>query len=265
MEENADVAGIVMQNPHKPVIWAGASALRPAIDIAGRAAFAAPFSYEQGGLDVARKSRAIAPLAAAVLTLPTLAGCGSGGGNTVAGTGNGTSGTSSAQAAPPGQLFPDNFKGVCSGASVSAATAYVAGSKAHKALYFASYKDDFSDHSSSLPADWTVQYSQTGDAFKAIDLVVCAKRTAAHEVKVCDKYKTDGKPSQNKVRWHTATYALTAWEAKTGKKLAESSVEATDTDCPMFENFSSDSETVDDYASPSEAAVADFMRPHVTR
>jgi hypothetical protein len=205
---------------------------------------------------VARISRAIAPFAAAVLAFPTLAGCGSG-------AGSGGSATQTA-AAPAGQLFPDNFKGVCSGAPVSAATAYAPGSKAHKALYFETYKDDYSDHSSSLPADWTVQYSQTGDAFRAIDIVVCAKRTAAKEVKVCDKYKTDGKPSQNKVRWHTATYELSAWEAKTGKRLAQSVVEASDTDCPMFESFTSDGETLDDYASPSRAAVADFLKPHVT-
>jgi hypothetical protein len=208
-------------------------------------------------------SEAIAPFAAAVLTLPALAGCGSGGGNKAAGLDKGGSATPTA-AAPAGQLFPDNFKGVCSGAPVSAATAYVPGSKPHKALYFQTYKDDFSDHSSSLPADWTVQYSPTSDAFKAIDLVVCARRTAAREVKVCDQYKTDGKPSQNKVRWHTATYELTAWEAKTGKKLAQSTIEATDPDCPMFESFTGDSETIDDYASPSGAAVADFLKPHIS-
>jgi hypothetical protein len=210
---------------------------------------------------VAQLFRMVAPFAAAVLTFPTLAGCGSRAGNTAAG--NSGSATQTA-AAPAGQLFPDAFKGVCSGASVSAATAYVPGSKAHKALFFESYKDDFSDHSSSLPGDWTVQYSPTGNAFTAIDLVVCAKRTAAKEVKVCDKYKTEGKPSQNKVRWHTATYELTAWEAKTGKKLAQSTVEANDMDCPMFENFSSDTDTVDDYASPSSAQVSEFLRPHIT-
>jgi hypothetical protein len=230
------------------------------IDIGARGAFAAGSSYEQGGLDVARICRAIAPFAAAVLTLPTVAGCGSGGGNKAAGVDGGGSATQTAAA----QLFPDNFKGVCSGASVSAATAYVSGSKTHKALYFQTYKDDFSDHSTSLPADWTVQYSQTGDSFKAIDLVVCARRTAAREVKVCDQYKTEGKPSQNKVRWHTATYEFTAWEAKTGKKLAQSTIEATDADCPMFETFSSDSETLDDYASPSGAAVTDFLKPHIS-
>lgn len=204
--------------------------------------------------------KAVTPLAAAALALASLGSCGKNGGNSAAGDANGAA---AAQAALVSKLFPDNFKGVCSGASFSAATAYDPAAKAHKALYFQTYKDDFSDHSSSLPTDWTVQFSPSSDAFRAIDLVVCAKRTAAKEVKVCDQYKTEGKASQNKVRWHTATYALTLWEAKTGKKLAESTLEATDTDCPMFENFQNDSDTIDDFASPSSSAVADFLRPHM--
>jgi hypothetical protein len=211
-----------------------------------------------------RALRAVIGFAAAGLAVAALGSCGKGFGGKSGNDAQSGNGAAGASAAPAGQLFADNFKGVCSGASVSAATAYVPGSKTHKALYFETYKDDLSDHSSSLPGDWTVQYSQTGDAYKAIDLVVCARRTAAREVKVCDQYKTDDKPSQNKVRWHTATYELSAWEAKTGKKIAQTIVEATDTDCPMFESFSSDSETIDDYASPSSAAVADFLRPHIT-
>jgi hypothetical protein len=166
---------------------------------------------------------------------------------------------------PAGLLFPDNFKGVCSGASVSAATAYDPAGKAHKALYFATYKDDLTDSSSSLPADWTVRFASDHDALRAIDLVACARRTAAREVKVCDKYKTDDKPSQNKVRWHTATYELSLREAKTGKTLATTTLEATDAECPMIWSFSSDSETADGYASPSDTAVADFLRPHMAR
>jgi len=204
--------------------------------------------------------KAVMAFAAAGLAVAALGSCGKGFGGKA---GKEAKGESGAQAAPAGQLFADNFKGVCSGAPVSAATAYDPAAKAHKALYFETYKDDLSDHSSSLPGDWTVQYSQTGDAYRAIDLVACARRTAAREVKVCDKYKTDDKPSQNKVRWHTATYELSAWEAKTGKKIAQTTVEATDADCPMFESFSGDSETIDDYASPSSAQVADFLRPHM--
>ena len=131
-------------------------------------------------------------------------------------------------------------------------------------MYFATYKDDLLDQSSSLPPDWTVQFSAEGDALRAIDLVACAKRTAAREVKVCDGYESDGAATQNKVRWHTATYELSVREARTGKTLAETTVEATSTDCPMFMNFDGTSDTVDGYASPADSAVTEFLRPHMT-
>jgi hypothetical protein len=209
---------------------------------------------------VATTSRAFIAFPAAVVAFAALASCGGDRGTNAGSDANGGTGAQTAQAS---QLFPDNFKGVCSGASVSAATAYDPGAKAHKALYFATYQDDFGDRSSSLPADWTVQFSPSSDAFRAIDLVACARRTAAREVKICDGYKKDDKPTQNKVRWHTATYELSVREARTGKKLAETTVEANDSDCPMFENFDKSSDTVDDYASLSDSAVADFLRPHI--
>ncbi|MEA3038742.1 MAG: hypothetical protein QOE79_1255 [Sphingomonadales bacterium] len=208
---------------------------------------------------MARAYRAIAGLAAAAFVL---ASCGKGGGN---GVGSDAKGGSGAPAVPPNMLFPDNFKGVCSGASVSAATAYDPAAKAHKALYFATYKDDLTDSSSSLPADWTVRFASDHDALRAIDLVACARRTAAREVKVCDKYQNNGSASQNKVRWHTATYELSLREAKTGETVATTTLEATDAECPMLWSFSSDSETADGYASPSDSAVADFLRPHIVR
>jgi hypothetical protein len=198
---------------------------------------------------------------AAILALAALGSCGGGGS---AGGGSDAKGGSGAQTAQATPLFPDNFKGVCSGASVSTATPYEEGAKAHKALYFATYKDDFTDQSSSLPGDWTVLFSAQGDALKAIDLVVCARRTAATQVKVCDGYKNHDKPTENKVRWHTATYELSVREARTGKTLAETTAEATDSSCPMFMSFDGDSETVDAYASLPNATVADFLRPHMS-
>jgi hypothetical protein len=45
--------------------------------------------------------------------------------------------------------------------------------------------------------------------------------------------------------------------------LATTTMEATDRDCPMFQTFDSDSETVDGYAGLSDTAVADFLRPHI--
>ena len=215
---------------------------------------------------MATSFKAIIPFPAAVLALSALAACGgeSGGGNEAA-TAPGAAPASNASAAAASQLFPHDFQGVCSGATVSRATAYDPAATTHKALYFGTYRDDFMDRSSSLPDDWTVQYSQTGNAYAAVDLVVCARRTAAQQVKVCDGYQNDGRPTQNKVRWHTATYELSVREATTGRELAKTTAEANSTTCPMFANFSSDSETIDDYAWLSESQVADFLRPHMTR
>ena len=74
-------------------------------------------------------------------------------------TGSAAKDGAGAQTAQASQLFPDDFKGVCSGASVAAATAYDPAAATHKALHFATYKDDFTDRSTSLPGDWTVQWS----------------------------------------------------------------------------------------------------------
>jgi hypothetical protein len=214
------------------------------------------------GLDVAREFRAISAFPAAIFAVAALSSCG---GDGDSGGGSAAAGGTGAQTAQASQLFPDNFKGVCSGATVSTATAYDPAASGHKALYFATYEDDFTDRSSSLPGDWTVQFSPEGDALRAIDLVVCARRTAARQVKVCDGYQNDGRPTQNSVRWHTATYELSVREARTGRQLAQSTAEATNSDCPMFMSFDNDSEAVDAYASLPDSAVTDFVRPHITR
>jgi hypothetical protein len=212
-------------------------------------------------------SNAIVPFPAALLALAALASCGGDHSNASASAGDGASagnGGAPAPVAVGSQLFPDNFKGVCSGAPVSNAAAYDPHATAHKALYFATYRDDFTDQSSSLPRDWTIQWSQAGDALRGIDLVVCARRTAAQQVKVCDNYQTNGGATHNMVRWHTATYELSLREAKTGRQLATTTAQATASDCPMFWSFSGDSDTADGYANLPDAVVNDFLRPHIT-
>ena len=220
------------------------------------------------GLDVAIRFRAIIAFPAAFLAFAALASCGGDQDSGVGSEANSGAVTAPAGAnatAPASPLFSNNFEGVCSGATVSAATAYDPSATTHKALFFETYRDDFMDRSTSLPRDWTVQWSPNGDALRAIDLVVCARRTAAREVKMCDGYQTRGRPTQNRVRWHTATYELSVREARTGRQLAQTTAEATDTNCPMFQSFDGDSDTVDGYASLSDSAVADFLRPHITR
>ena len=85
------------------------------------------------------------------------------------------------------------------------------------------------------------------------------------EVRVCSGFRSNGRETQNRVRWHTATYELSVREARTGRELAKTTAEATNADCPMFQTFNGESETVDGYASLSDTAVADFLRPHITR
>ena len=201
--------------------------------------------------------RTIIAVPAAALSLAVLASCGEEGSS----GGNG-SGDPAAQAS---LLFPDGFKGVCSGASVSAATAYDPAAATHKALYFTTHRDDFTDRSHSLPPDWTVLFSPDRDALRAVDLVVCARRTAAQQVKICDGYRSKGRETQNRVRWHTATYELSVREARTGRELAKTTAEAASETCPMFQNFDGEADTVDGYASLPDAAVTDFLRPHITR
>ena len=208
------------------------------------------------GHDVAKTLPAIIAFPITVLALAACGGQDSSDGSDAAGE----AGDEAVQAS---LLFPDNFKGVCSGATVSTATAYDPAATPHKALYFETYKDDFLDQSSTLPGDWTVQFSPDRDALRAIDLVACARRTAAQQVKVCDGYETDDKPTDNKVRWHTATYELSVREATTGRELAKTTIEATDSDCPMFQTFDGDSDTVDGYASLPDSAVTDFLRQHI--
>jgi hypothetical protein len=188
---------------------------------------------------VATSFRAFIAFPAALLAVAILASCGGDRGGNAGSDANGGAGTQAAQAS---QLFPDNFKGVCSGATVSTATAYDPRATAHKALYFATYRDDLLDQSSSLPPDWTILFSANGDALRGIDLVACARRTAARQVKVCDGYQNHGAPTQNRVNWHSATYELSVREARTGRQLAQTTVEATASACPMFQSFDSDTE-----------------------
>lgn len=161
-------------------------------------------------------------------------------------------------------LSAQDFDAVCSGASVSDATAYDKSAASHKALFFESGDTGMNDHSiTALPKDWTVTYTSKGADFTAVDLVACAKRVEEKQVKVCDDYKSDGKPTKNRVRWHTATYELTVHAASTGKELEKKTYEATDSGCPMFVSFSGDDETKDEYASVPKDVIVELLKPYV--
>lgn len=214
--------------------------------------------------------RSVIASSAAGLMLATLSACGGGNGDTgdagadAVRNANAELEKAKADLSASTRLLPDAFKGVCSGAPVSAATAYDPRGTTHKALYFATYRDDFMDQSSSLPQDWTVPFSAESDALRAVDLVVCARRTAAREVRICDGYQSNGRATQNRVRWHTATYELSVREARTGRQLAQTTAQATNAQCPSYQTFRGEAEMIDGYASLPDGVVADFLRPHMT-
>lgn len=197
-------------------------------------------------------------LSVAVLCL-SLGGCG---GSDDGGSG-GDGGDGGDDKAADSPLFPDDFKSVCQGATVSSATAYDPAATSHKALYFASHEDSLIDQSSQLPADWTVTFEPEGNALKAVDLVACVERTAEKLVETCTGYQDDGEDTGKEVRWHTATYDVSVHAATTGEVLKETVIEARDKECPSFVMFDEDEDTVDDYAAVPEEKVVALLKPFV--
>jgi hypothetical protein len=199
---------------------------------------------------------------AAVLGL-SLSSCGGSGdgGSGDGGSNDGPTGTDTNAAETP--LLPDDFEAVCQGATVSKATPYDEAATTHKALYFATFEDSLLDQSTDLPADWTVTFAATGNPLQAVDLVACVVRSADTLVRTCTGYQDDGKDTGNEVRWHTATYDVSVREATTGTALTETTIEASDKDCPSFVMFDEGEKTADQYASVPKEKLINLLRPFV--
>jgi hypothetical protein len=205
-----------------------------------------------------RTSRIGVVVSAAVLAL-SLGGCG--GSDDGDSDGGDRSGADPDAADTP--LFPDDFKPVCEGATVSTATAYDQAAASHKALYFATYEDSLIDQSSNLPKDWTVLFSASGNALQGIDLVACSVRTAEKLAQTCTGYEDDGKETGNEVRWHTATYEVSVREATTGTVLKQETIEATDESCPSLVMFDEGETTVDQYDDVPDEKIVALLKPFV--
>ena len=185
-----------------------------------------------------------------------LTACGSDGSD---GSG-GSSGSGGGDAAA--QLFPDDFKGVCSGATQSGATDYETAT-AHKALYFETYEEDLVDQSTQLPTDWTVTFDPGTDALAAVDVVACAVRTSEELAQTCDGYEDDESGTSGSVNWYTGTYELTVYAAHGGEELGSTTLDASDDQCPLIATFDEGETEVDMYASPSDEDVTGFLKQFV--
>jgi hypothetical protein len=167
--------------------------------------------------------------------------------------------------ARPKQLLPDSFKGNCDGATYSFAKPYDKTATGHKAIFFETYRDHgYLDESQYLPDDWTVKFDAATDAYAAVDLTICAKRTAEAFVKDCTGYTVDDKPDPLVVKMFSATYTVTAHESNTGKELGTKTLKATNADCPtsLF-GIDKGTTTMNDYAQLTDEQVAGFAKPYV--
>lgn len=173
-----------------------------------------------------------------------------------------TTGSDPTTAPQATQLFPDDFAGVCSGATESRGADYST-STAHKVVYFESHEDSLIDQSSRLPADWTVTFDANADTYAAVDVVGCGVRTAETLAKTCPGYDDEESDTSGTVNWHTGTYEMTAYEARTGKVLGSATIEASSDTCPMLATFDEGETEIDMYDSPPEEEVVKFLKPFV--
>jgi hypothetical protein len=165
----------------------------------------------------------------------------------------------------PKQLFADNFKPGCEGASYSFAKPYDKAATGHKAVMFETYRESgLLEESQYLPDDWTVKFDTNSDAFAAVDVTICAKRTAQKFVKNCDGYTVDDKPDPLVVKMYAATYTVSVRESNTGKELGTKNIDATDAECPtsLF-GIDKGTTTMNDYSVLKEEQITAFAKPFV--
>jgi hypothetical protein len=201
------------------------------------------------------------------LRLATLAivtaGLAAAGCSTTAVVGGGGSHPSSTTVAPPAKLFADDFKGACSGATVSRAARYDAAAAVHKAILFSPNGTDSYEDTTTLPADWMVQFDADSDAYAAVDTVVCLSVESDESIKECTGYQDNGHDTDDKVDLRTATYAVSVREAKTGKELGATELSSGDDTCPLVISFDDDHQTKVFDAPPAKDDLVAFVKPFV--
>lgn len=167
-----------------------------------------------------------------------------------------------AQAPEDRVLFDTDFEGVCSGAPQAGAAAYdKARPGIHPVLGFSSSTIDVNaDKLSALtiPEGFTRRWKDGSNTLAEVELVVCARRTTDTVVRTCDGYQRDGKDTGQVVTLHSAGYEVTLHAAKTGEKVAGTTIETPATDCPTIIM----GDRKDDYPDPADAVV-EFIQPYV--
>ena len=163
----------------------------------------------------------------------------------------------------PAQLFADDFKPVCQGATVSRATPYAAAGATHKVILFAPNDGGPYEDTSTFPTDWMVQFDANSDAYQKVDTVVCENVESEQLIKECTGYTKDDHETNNKVTLNSAKYQVSVHEATTGKVLSTTELDGTDDTCPMFMTFDDDDQRKTYDAPPSKEDLIAFVKPFV--
>jgi hypothetical protein len=168
-----------------------------------------------------------------------------------------------ASSSQPDKLFADDFRGACSGATVSRATTDDPGATSHKVVLFSPYSGDLIEDTSTLPQDWMVQFDSTSDAYAKVDTVACVQVKDEQPLKECTGYQDNGHDTSNKVDLRSASYTVSVHEAATGKELGTTELDGSDDSCPMFVTFDNDSQTKAYDTPPSKDDLIAFIKPFV--
>lgn len=178
-------------------------------------------------------------------------------------TGANPTSTGATTLVPPAKLFADDFKGVCQGATVSRAAAYDTASPSHKVILFSPYNGGPLEDTTTLPADWTVQFDANSDAYAKVDTVACVEVKDEQPLKECTGYQDDGHDTSNSVDVRSATYTVSVHEALTGKELGVTELSGTDDSCPMVMSFDDDTQSKTYDVPPSTEDLIAFLKPFV--
>lgn len=187
------------------------------------------------------------------MCLLALAGCGGG--------------AASLATPTPLPLSVFSYESVCRQGPIGEAATYTSGVDGpNPIVLFARDGTDSNTYSFSgnisfkLPEPWVVNYD--GDATR-VQLVGCITRTAATPVDTCESKDEDDANKVYTLNTHDATYEVKLYEAKTGKEVATTSIDAAYGDCPMMSLFSDDETQKDGFAALNGADLQAFLTEYV--
>jgi hypothetical protein len=165
--------------------------------------------------------------------------------------------------APPG-LRESDFVGVCNGRGVAAAARFSqTPGVVHPVLVLTGERAALTPRPDAVSGTWTRSWSEAAPmALADLELVACAVRTSAREVQECTGYEVDGAPSAAVVQLDEVVYDVSLHKARSGEKLAETTITARDDTCPKSASFAPGESTVR-HESFDAAAIGRFLEPYV--